>query len=180
MSATARHGEPNAPAAPADRAAAGSPTAASPQSSSGASPQVASAAVAAVATAIATNAGARRTRFEVRLDPDELGRVDVRLDIAHDGKVATRLIVDRPETLNLLRHDARELVRTLEQAGFQLPDTGLSFQLRDGRQDAWREQAAQAPVSRLSVEASDAPAEVAPAPYHRPTRIGAGGVDMTV
>jgi len=179
--AAARHGEPTAPAASPDRTVGASSGSAAPAPSPAASPQVATAAVAAVATAIAANAGARRTRFEVRLDPDDLGRVDVRLDIAHDGRVATRLIVDRPETLNMLRHDARELTRTLEQAGFQLPDAGLSFQLRDGRQDSWRDQqAAQSFGSAGVVNTPDAPAEAAPVPYHRPARTGAGGVDMTV
>lgn len=139
---------------------------------------LASAAAAQVGTEIATHAGARRTRFEVRLDPGELGRVDVRLDIGHDGRISTRLIVEKVETLDMLKQDARELTRTLEQAGFQLGQGGLAFQLKDGRQDVWRQEP-QGRTAKAAVEEID---EAAPAAsvYARASRSGASGVDMTV
>lgn len=168
---------------PADRTAIPTQTAPAPATPSAQNVQVASQAVAAsvaaqVASEIATHAGARKTRFEVRLDPAELGRVDVRLDIAHDGRVATRLIVERAETLDLLRNDARELSRTLEQAGFQLGQGGLSFQLKDGRRELW--QASFAPPDGAAAAALADEVSVAPDPYSKMTRARAGGVDMTV
>lgn len=90
------------------------------------------AAVVAAAIAAPSGSGARRTRFDVELEDGDLGRVDVRLDIAADGRVSTKLMADRPETLTLLRQDADELARLLGQAGFQLGEGGLSFELRDG------------------------------------------------
>lgn len=74
-------------------------------------------------------------RFEMRLTPDDLGRVDVRLDIQSDGQVKAHLIVERPETLLLLTRDQGHLERALEQAGFKPSDTGVGFSLRDGTAD---------------------------------------------
>ncbi len=71
-------------------------------------------------------------RFEVRLDPPELGRIDVRLDLNTDGRVAAALTVDRPETLDLLQRDARLLQKALQEAGINLEDSNLNFSLRDG------------------------------------------------
>ncbi|MGE1135127.1 flagellar hook-length control protein FliK, partial [Bacillus velezensis] len=59
--------------------------------------------------------GARE--FQIRLDPAELGRVDVKLTIAEDGRVAASLVVDRVETLAMLQRDARTLERAFDQAG---------------------------------------------------------------
>jgi flagellar hook-length control protein FliK len=83
--------------------------------------------VAGLAVAIASQAQAGRNRFEIRLDPPELGRVDVRLDVDRDGRVTSRLVADRPETLDLLRRDAPELQRALQDAGLKTSDSGLQF-----------------------------------------------------
>jgi hypothetical protein len=133
-------------------------------------------AVAAVAAGVAIAASARRTRFEVRLDPEELGRVDIRLDVGQDGRLATRLIVDRQDTLDMLRNDSRELARTLQQAGFQLTDGGLAFQLRDGR----RERAPDAAPDRIETDMEVAELSPADTIYPRASRAAAGGVDVRV
>ena len=70
------------------------------------------------------------TKFAIRLDPAELGRVDVALDIRDDGEVRTHVVVDRVETLNLLRRDASTLQQALEQAGLRHAQDGLQFSLR--------------------------------------------------
>jgi len=96
-----------------------------------------------VALEIATQASEGRQRFEIRLDPPELGRIDVRLDFTRDGQVTARLVVDRAETLDLLRRDSSNLERTLESAGLRTDDSGLQFSLRnqsDGQSQSDREQ----------------------------------------
>jgi len=72
-----------------------------------------------------------KNRFEIRLDPPELGRVDVRLDIDRHGQVTSRLVVERAETLELLRREVQQLERALEQAGLKMSDNALQFALRD-------------------------------------------------
>ena len=73
---------------------------------------------------------AGKKRFEIRLDPPELGRIDVRLEIDSDGQVKSRLIVERSETLDMLRRDAPQLERALQQAGLKTSDNALEFSLR--------------------------------------------------
>jgi flagellar hook-length control protein FliK len=70
-------------------------------------------------------------RFRIRLDPPELGRIDVRLDFdAPGGAVHARLAVERAETLDLLQRDQRALERALAQAGLDSERTSLEFSLR--------------------------------------------------
>ena len=92
-----------------------------------------------LAVEIAARAQAGRNRFEIRLDPPELGRIDVRLDIDRNGKVTSRLMVEQAETLDVLRRDAHQLERALQDAGLKTSDNGLQFSLRDqtftGRND---------------------------------------------
>ena len=70
-------------------------------------PQPVAVPLSGVAIEIAGKALAGKNRFEIRLDPPELGRIEVRLDVDRDGNVTSRLTVDRPDTLDLLRRDAR-------------------------------------------------------------------------
>jgi flagellar hook-length control protein FliK len=87
--------------------------------------------IAGLAIEIAARLQAGRNRFEIRLDPPELGRVDVRLDVDREGNVSSRLVVERAETLELLRRDASQLERALQQAGLKTADNSLQFSLRD-------------------------------------------------
>lgn len=71
------------------------------------------------------------SRFDIRLDPVELGRIAVSLDIDDEGTVKARLVVDRVETLQLLQRDARTLERAFEQAGLKPSEDGIDLSLRD-------------------------------------------------
>jgi flagellar hook-length control protein FliK len=78
------------------------------------------------------------SRFQIQLNPPELGRIDVRMDLDHNGSLNARLTVDRAETLDMLQRDARALERALSQAGLDGSKTNLEFALRQdaqGRQD---------------------------------------------
>ena len=70
------------------------------------------------------------SKFQIRLDPPELGRVDVNLDMDRSGQVNAKLIVERSETLDLLQRDHRALERALAQAGLDTSKTNLEFSLR--------------------------------------------------
>jgi chemotaxis protein MotD len=86
--------------------------------------------VSGLAVEIAARAQDGKNRFEIRLDPPDLGRIDVRLDVDRAGNVTSRLVVDRVETLDILRRDAHQLERALEQAGLKTGDNSLQFSLR--------------------------------------------------
>ncbi|WP_394692609.1 flagellar hook-length control protein FliK [Hyphobacterium sp.] len=74
-------------------------------------------------------------KFEIRMDPPELGRIQVKMHVGNDNRVQAILSAERPETLNDLRQHARELERALEESGLQLDNDGLSFELSQGRDD---------------------------------------------
>ena len=84
-----------------------------------------------LALEIAISARNGNSRFEIRLDPAELGRIDVRIDVDRQGQMTSHLMVEKPETLSLLRQDASQLQRALDDAGFSTGDGGLQFSLRD-------------------------------------------------
>ena len=68
---------------------------------------------------IAVRAHKGEKEFEIRLDPPELGRVDVSMSVDKHGKVATHLVVERSETLDQLRKDAPNLERALQNSGLK-------------------------------------------------------------
>jgi flagellar hook-length control protein FliK len=87
--------------------------------------------ISGLAVAIASRAVEGKRRFDIRLDPPDLGRIDVRLDVGRDGQVTSRLVVERADTLDLLRRDAPALEQALQSAGLQTDTSGLQFSLRD-------------------------------------------------
>jgi flagellar hook-length control protein FliK len=84
-----------------------------------------------LAVEIAASALNGKSRFDIRLDPAHLGRIDVRIDVDRNGQVTSHLTVEKPETLSMLRQDAPQLQRALDDAGFKTGDGGLQFSLRD-------------------------------------------------
>lgn len=127
--------------------------------------------------------GARQ--FDIRLDPGELGRVDVNLSISDKGEVSAKLVVDRVETLHLLQRDARTLERAFEQAGLKPSDAGVDITLRDPsdqsafRQHRQQDEAPQRPRQPNGLElAEEAPLSIDPVPQRRLIRLG--GVDLSI
>lgn len=64
----------------------------------------------------------------LRLDPLELGRVEIRVDRGSDGPAAVQLTVERPDTLMLLLRDQTALHKALDQAGLPA-DRTVQFHL---------------------------------------------------
>ncbi|MDB5735397.1 MAG: hypothetical protein JWN16_2034 [Alphaproteobacteria bacterium] len=88
----------------------------------------------AVQIAVRSQSGARQ--FDIRLDPPELGHVEVRLSIDATGKASAHLSADRPQTLDLLQKDSTSLTRALREAGLDVSQDGLNFSLRQQGQQA--------------------------------------------
>ncbi|MEN3287529.1 MAG: flagellar hook-length control protein FliK, partial [Bradyrhizobium sp.] len=80
---------------------------------------------------IAASALNGKSRFEIRLDPAELGRIDVRIDVDRSGQVTSHLRVEKPETLSMLQQTAPQLQQALNDAGLKTGSGGLQFSLRD-------------------------------------------------
>ena len=93
--------------------------------------------VPALAVEIAAKSQSGAKQFDIRLDPPELGRVEVRLSIDATGKASAHLSADTPQTLDLLQKDAPALTRALREAGLDVSQDGLNFSLRhQGSQDS--------------------------------------------
>ncbi len=75
------------------------------------------------------------TRFELRLDPPELGRVEIRLEVSRDHRVTATVGADSPQALAELSRHARDLEQALQSAGLELTEGGLSFDLSDRSQN---------------------------------------------
>lgn len=85
----------------------------------------------AVPMTIGLRALSGSNNFEIRLDPKDLGRIEVNLAIETEtNTVQATLRVDRPETLALLQRDAGSLQQALSQAGLDVPEGGISLSLR--------------------------------------------------
>jgi hypothetical protein len=131
-----------------------------------------------IAVAIVNNAQSGRNRFEIRLDPPELGRIDVRLHIDSKGQVTSHLIVDRVETLDLLRRDAADLERSLQQAGLKTSDSSLQFSLRDQSPNGDNPDHGHHPAAYVVVPDTEPAADLALRGYLRAGE--GGGLDIRV
>lgn len=92
--------------------------------------------------------------FDIRIDPPELGRVDVRLEMGRDNRVNAILTAERPEALAELQRSARDLEKSLAEAGLDLGEDGLSFELADQNTsgDGTREHSGQGRAFALPVD----------------------------
>ncbi|MBR7620746.1 flagellar hook-length control protein FliK [Phenylobacterium sp. 20VBR1] len=115
------------PAAPnvADAAAAAS-TAAPAEMRAG--PQT----VAHLAAQIVKKLEGRSTQFDVALNPEGLGRVDVRIEIGAQGRLTASMSFENPQAAAELRTRAGELQKALEQAGFDISG-GIRFDVAADR-----------------------------------------------
>lgn len=75
------------------------------------------------------------SRFSFRIDPPELGRVDVRMHVDASGAVNARLTVERSETLDMFQRDRGALEKALGQAGLDSGKTNLEFSLKQNQQN---------------------------------------------
>ena len=139
--------------------------------------------IAGLAVEIAARVQAGSNRFEIRLDPPELGRIDVRLDFDRDGQVTSRVTVDKAETLNLLQRGASDLERALQQVGLKTSDGGLQFTLRDqsfGGQNPGQSDRSLPEAARLVIPDPEmTPVEALPGGYGRSLGLGTG-IDIRV
>ena len=162
--------QPAAPSAATDAAAPAQPLAQTPL------PQAVP--LAGVAIEIAGNAAAGKNHFDIRLDPPELGRIEVRLDVGRDGSITSHVIADRKDTLDLLQRDASGLQRAFEDAGLKTSDNGMQFSLRDQSGGQQQNASNTSPAAPLAVE-DDTPIAPLAINYSR-LADARGGLDIRV
>lgn len=96
--------------------------------------------VAALAAQMARRLDDGVTRFDLQLNPGDLGRVDVRLEIDAAGGIRAAFTFEDAHAAGELGRRADELQKSLESAGFNLSG-GLTFDVAgdrsQGRNPAW-------------------------------------------
>ncbi|MGV9010887.1 flagellar hook-length control protein FliK [Brevundimonas sp.] len=143
-------------------------------------------ATAQIAAQIIRKLDGKSTRFEMALTPDDLGRVDVKLEIDAEGRLAARMAFDNPAAAADLRGRADELRRQLQDAGFHVPDDAFEFAERDSGSSAFdrgsseqnnseRQNRAFNAASRLNAET-----DVAQPPRWMSLSLRPSGVDLKV
>src|SRR5262249_44037187 len=96
-----------------------------------------------------------------------------------NGDVISRVTADRQDTLDLLKRDAPQLERALNDAGLRTGGNGLQFSLRDQGQGQQTPQQHLPDAARLIVKDETIAAEAMPRGYYRPAG-SASGLDIRV
>ncbi|MGZ9097037.1 MAG: flagellar hook-length control protein FliK [Micavibrio sp.] len=65
----------------------------------------------------------------LRLDPPELGRIEIQMHFTKDKSVKTHMIFEKPETMLMMQRDSQTLERAMQQAGMDAGGNELSFEL---------------------------------------------------
>jgi flagellar hook-length control protein FliK len=92
--------------------------------------------------------------------------------------VTSRLTVDRPDTLDLLRRDAAGLERALQDAGLKTANNGLQFSLRD--QSMNEQQAGTSPDAAVLVANDESLPSIDVIPQQYRVAGQGGGLDIRV
>lgn len=136
--------------------------------------------VAGVAFEITSKVMSGKNQFDIRLDPAELGRIHVRLDVDREGNVVTHMIADRPDTLDMLRKDTAGLERALQDAGLKTSDNSLQFSLRDQQANQQQNDNGGSNSARIVVEDEQANINEPAVRNYAAYRSQAGGLDIRV
>jgi flagellar hook-length control protein FliK len=111
--------------------------------------------------------------LRIRLNPVELGRIEVTLAFDDKGSLQATVRTESAQAMDLLRQDAPDLARTLDQAGVRTDAQSFRFENRGG--DGGGQQAQQQQQNRGQFASSDDAAIAEP--IYRPIRSD-GQVDL--
>lgn len=87
-----------------------------------------------VAVQIKRGAAEGLDKISIKLDPGNLGKVEVKMEVGHDGRLTAVIAADKPDTLAMLQRDAASLEQALRDAGLKTASDSLNFTLRDQSQ----------------------------------------------
>lgn len=72
--------------------------------------------------------------INVQLKPEELGHIEIKMQIAKDGKLQAHIISSRAETMDMLQKEMPALEKAFNDAGFETDGSSFSFSFREDRQ----------------------------------------------
>ncbi|MCB2100582.1 MAG: flagellar hook-length control protein FliK, partial [Rhodobacterales bacterium] len=117
-------------------------------------------------------------RIHIQLKPASMGRIDIQLEMSHEGKVSAVITTDNKDTLDLLQKDSKSLEAALKDAGLDANQEDLEFNLKGGenQQGTDGDGAAGGRLADAQAEAEDE--AVAPPPPPPPYILAEGRVDI--
>jgi flagellar hook-length control protein FliK len=124
----------------------------------------------------------------LRLDPADLGTVQVSITRPPDAAAHVDISVSRPETLTLMLRDQTQLQHTLDQAGVPAEGRTMSFHLTNQDSDSQSRQmggfdrsGTDGQPTRSGSRASNEPdaGDTAPPAFSGPMRWQRAGLDIT-
>ena len=123
----------------------------------------------------------KQSTLQVQLYPEELGGVDIELTMDAEKRVSVSIAVERPETLELLSREARQIERLLASHGLDL-DNGLNLAMQndgdqhhaENEQDAIMHQNDETQLGQSELPAGD------PAPITQAGLTTTGVYDLTI
>ena len=134
-----------------------------------------------LATGIVQNLKAKSSRFQLALEPAGLGRVDISVRIGADGGLSATLNFNNAQSADALKAHAGELRAALQQAGFNLGGSDLSFMTGNSSQQQGGGSQGQTAARQSFASASvSEPQSQTAAPVARTAASGADGLDIRI
>ena len=136
----------------------------------------------AIALQIAKHVAKGVSTFEIRLDPPEMGRIDIKLELAQDGRVTAHLAIEKSDTLDLMQRDSKALEQALRDAGLDVDSDTLNFSLQSGNDGSSADLDQSANGTQAETEPEDAQqANIVTALAARQLEAAArGGIDVSI
>jgi chemotaxis protein MotD len=105
--------------------------------------------------------------------------VTIEVEATKDGQLKASIQADNPAALEVLRKDAPQLERSLQESGYKLDHQSLSFSLRDQSQGGKGEGNGQGRANNAAPDSVLTPVVEDEAPVRR-SRASMGRVDVTI
>jgi len=87
-----------------------------------------------VAVQIKKAIGEGADKINIKLQPANLGKVEVKMEIGKDGVLTANVVAEKPETLDLLQRDVRGLEKVLQEGGLKTNSQSFNFSLKEQAQ----------------------------------------------
>ena len=120
------------------------------------------------------------SKITIQLDPEDLGKLDIKLNVKADGKTGIVITADNANALNLLQRDAQNLLRALNDAGLQADGSSLSFNLRGDQQNGQQQGNQQMAQNYQNAQPADEDAVLMQAVTRQYTLNLNDGLDITI
>lgn len=109
---------------------------------------------------IKTIAASGSSKITIKLNPEELGKLDISLDVDAKGKTGITITADNKHTLELLQRDAQGLHKALSDAGLKSDSASLNFNLRGGEREGQGHNQSQASGQYRKSQPEESPEEI--------------------